>query len=74
MATFARSTTQTSGRSRGLAAGLRGFSDHLQAYRAEARERSRIVRELSTYSDNELCELGLSRCDIPAVAAGTFRR
>jgi uncharacterized protein YjiS (DUF1127 family) len=39
-----------------------------------ARERRRIARELSTYSDSELAELGFSRLDIPAVAAGTYRR
>jgi uncharacterized protein YjiS (DUF1127 family) len=41
---------------------------------AQARERRRIARELSTYSDAELGELGFSRHDIPAVAAGNFRR
>ncbi|MBW4021754.1 MAG: DUF1127 domain-containing protein [Proteobacteria bacterium] len=43
-------------------------------YRAAARERRRITRELSTYSDDELGELGFSRFDIPAIAAGTYRR
>ncbi|GAB0113122.1 DUF1127 domain-containing protein [Acidisoma sp. C75] len=38
------------------------------------RERARLVRELETYSDEELGELGLSRLDIPAVAAGSYRR
>jgi uncharacterized protein YjiS (DUF1127 family) len=71
MTTIARSTTQTSG---SLAGRVRNLSLRFQAYRAEARERSRITRELSTYSDDELGELGLSRCDIPAVAAGTYRR
>ncbi len=47
---------------------------HFAAYRAGVRERRRIARELSYYSDAELGELGFSRADIPAVAAGTFRR
>ena len=38
------------------------------------RQRRRIARELNTYSDAELAELGFSRFDIPAVAAGTYRR
>lgn len=38
------------------------------------RERRRIARELNTYSDEELAEFGFSRSDIPAVAAGNFRR
>jgi uncharacterized protein YjiS (DUF1127 family) len=72
MATIARSETSINGR--GLAGGLRSLTLRLQAYRDAARERGRIVRELSSYSDDELCELGLSRYDIPAVAAGTYRR
>lgn len=58
-----------------------GWSQRLQALRlrfehfAEARrERNRIMRELETYSDEELAELGFNRFDIPAVAAGNFRR
>ena len=72
MATFVRSTTSTTGR--GVADRLRSLSVRFQAYRAGARQRNQIIRELSTYSNDELGELGLSRCDIPAVAAGTFRR
>jgi uncharacterized protein YjiS (DUF1127 family) len=72
MATIARSNTRTTGQS--LADRVRSLNLRFQAYKAEARERGRIMRELSTYSDDELSELGLSRYDIPAVAAGTFRR
>jgi uncharacterized protein YjiS (DUF1127 family) len=72
MATIARSNTRSRGQS--LADRIRGLTLRFQAYKAEARERNRILRELSTYSDDELGELGLSRYDIPAVAAGTFRR
>ena len=72
MATIARPASQTTGH--GLTDRLQGLSLRFQSYRAAARERNRIARELSTYSDDELGELGFSRYDIPAVAAGTFRR
>jgi uncharacterized protein YjiS (DUF1127 family) len=72
MASIARSNTNTTGR--GLADRLRSLNLRFQAYKVESRERNRITRELSTYSNDELGELGLSRCDIPAVAAGTYRR
>ena len=72
MATIARSQNRTVGRF--LADGVQTLNLRFQASMAEARERRRITRELSTYSDAELGELGFSRYDIPAVAAGTFRR
>ena len=72
MATIARSNTGVAGNS--LTHRLRNLNLRFQAYKIAARERSRIIRELSTYSDDELGELGFSRCDIPAVAAGTYRR
>ncbi len=72
MATIARSNTRTTGH--GLADRFRSLNLRFQAFKAAARERNRIMRELSTYSDDELGELGLSRCDVPAVAAGTYRR
>jgi uncharacterized protein YjiS (DUF1127 family) len=72
MASIARSTTSTTSSS--ISDRLRNISLRLQSYRSEARQRSQIRRELSSYSDDELGELGLSRCDIPAVAAGTYRR
>ena len=36
--------------------------------------RRRISKELSMYTDRELQELGFSRNDIPAIAAGHYRR
>jgi uncharacterized protein YjiS (DUF1127 family) len=72
MATIARSTPRATGRN--LSYRLRSLNLRFQEYRAEAARRSRIMRELSTYSNDELSELGLSRYDIPAVAAGTYRR
>ncbi len=72
MATIARSTHRAAGRS--FADRLRGLNLRFRAYKAETRARSRIIRELSTYTDDELADLGLSRGDIVAVASGTHRR
>jgi uncharacterized protein YjiS (DUF1127 family) len=72
MATIARSQNRTVGRF--LIDGVQSLNLRFQASVAETRERRRIARELSTYTDAELGELGFSRYDIPAVAAGTFRR
>jgi uncharacterized protein YjiS (DUF1127 family) len=72
MATIARSQNRTVGRF--LADGVQSLSLRFQTYMAETRERRRLINELSTYSDAELGELGFSRFDIPAVAAGTYRR
>ena len=41
---------------------------------AARREREQMARELSTYTDRELGELGFSRGDLPMIAAGTYRR
>lgn len=45
-----------------------------QAWRAQRQERARIARELLSYTDRELADLGISRSDIPAIVNGTFRR
>ncbi len=44
------------------------------AWREKRAYRARIARELSTYTDRELFDLGIQRADIPAVLNGTFRR
>jgi uncharacterized protein YjiS (DUF1127 family) len=72
MATIARSQNRTVGRF--LADGVQSLGFRLQTYLAEQRRRRRVAHELSTYTDAELAELGFSRFDIPAVAAGTYRR
>ena len=72
MATIARSNARASRHT--LADRIRNLNLRFQAYKAGARTRRQIMRELSTCSDDELGELGLSRCDIPAVAAGVYRR
>ncbi len=57
-----------------LADGVQSLRARYAAYQAVVNERRRIARELDTYSDDELAELGFSRFDIPAVATGTYRR
>jgi hypothetical protein len=54
--------------------GIQLFRQALADSRAERRERVQIARELSTYTDRELGELGFSRADLPMIAAGTYRR
>lgn len=61
----------------GFASGFRGLRLLIQAIadrRAERRERLVMARELANYSDHELGEMGFSRADLPAIAAGTYRR
>ena len=52
-----------------------GFNlDRIGRWIGERRRIARTVRELETYSDRELADMGLSRTDIPAVARGELRR
>lgn len=44
------------------------------AWRQRRASRARTARELATYTDRELFDLGISRGDIPAVINGTDRR
>lgn len=44
------------------------------AWREKRAYRARITRELHSYTDRELFDLGIQRADIPAVVNGTFRR
>jgi uncharacterized protein YjiS (DUF1127 family) len=57
-----------------LADSVSAVTFSIQARFAEAQERRRISKELSMYTDRELQELGFSRNDIPAIAAGHYRR
>jgi uncharacterized protein YjiS (DUF1127 family) len=41
---------------------------------ADTRRMARAYRELSTMSDLELRDIGISRADIPVVVSGTYRR
>ena len=61
----------------GFAVLFRGFALLRQSMadrRVERRERQQMARELATYTDRELGELGFSRGDLPMIAAGTYRR
>lgn len=42
--------------------------------RADAARKAKIARELATYTDRELLDLGISRDNIPDIIAGSFRR
>ena len=44
----------------------------IQAYRERRRNYRRTFTELSSLSDRDLADLGLSRADIPNVAAGKY--
>ncbi|HEX3984957.1 MAG TPA: hypothetical protein VHX12_14790 [Acidisoma sp.] len=54
--------------------GLRLLRETIVERRAERAERVQMARELASYSDRELGELGFSRADLPMIAAGTYRR
>jgi uncharacterized protein YjiS (DUF1127 family) len=53
--------------------GLHLLTQSVADQRAERRERRQMARELSTYTDRELNELGFSPADLPMIAAGTYR-
>ena len=42
--------------------------------RAARANRNRMARELATYTDRELFDLGITRGNIPEILDGTFRR
>ena len=50
------------------------FSATLAARRARNSARANIRRELESYTDRQLNDLGLSRIDIDDVASGRYRR
>jgi uncharacterized protein YjiS (DUF1127 family) len=43
-------------------------------WRERRRRRAQITRELLSYTDRELFDLGITRGDIPAIVNGTYRR
>jgi hypothetical protein len=53
--------------------GIQLLSRSMAESRALRAERVQMARELSTYTDRELGELGFSRADLPMIAAGTYR-
>ena len=44
------------------------------AWRERRRQRAQMARELLSYTDRELFDLGISRADIPAILNGTYKR
>ncbi len=50
------------------------LTQRYRAFRIQQTERARIRRELESYSDRQLLDLGISRADIPSVAAGEYAR
>ncbi len=58
----------------GVAHAFHAARERLAAYRAEQAHRSLIARELAAYSDRDLCDLGISRSDVPAIVNGSYRR
>lgn len=53
---------------------LAGFTSRFNSWRARRADVARLSAELFSYSDRQLCDLGVSRSDIPAIAAGEWRR
>jgi uncharacterized protein YjiS (DUF1127 family) len=43
-------------------------------WRSKRAYRARISRELETYTDRELFDLGISRANFPEILDGSFRR
>ena len=50
------------------------LSQRYRAFRTQQAERARIRRELESYSDRQLLDLGISRSDIASVASGEYTR
>lgn len=46
----------------------------LRDFLARQRQRRQIIRELTGHTDRQLADMGVTRSDIPAIAAGRFRR
>ncbi len=57
-----------------LAARLKVWAADRTARLARHRELSREMQQLSRFTDGELRDVGLTRGDFPAIAAGSFRR
>ncbi len=51
-----------------------GLRHRFNAWRAQRQRRAQITRELLSYTDRELFDLGITRGDIPAIINGTYRR
>jgi uncharacterized protein YjiS (DUF1127 family) len=49
------------------------LKQRVRDWRQGRRERAQMTRELLSYTDGELLDLGISSADIPAIVAGTYR-
>ncbi len=50
------------------------LTSRLRRWNVRRHEIARVRVELDSYTDRQLVDLGISRSDIPAVAAGEWRR
>lgn len=51
-----------------------GWLNHLRIVWAERRVRSQGIQTLHSFSNQQLWDLGLSRCDIQAIEKGIYTR
>ena len=66
---MAYATTNTASFGAGLSARINAFVADFRANRARRAEYRRTIAELETMSDRELDDLGISRFDLPQIAA-----
>ena len=57
-----------------LAKFVRVLKANHRAWRDEQHQRAVIARELYSYGERELFDLGIQSADIPAIINGTYRR
>jgi uncharacterized protein YjiS (DUF1127 family) len=48
--------------------------ERIGAWFSAWRSRAEVLRELNALEERDLHDLGIARCDFPAIAAGTYRR
>lgn len=48
--------------------------ERLRAWQINRQRQRRIARELASYTQRDLCDLGISSGDIPEIIRGTYRR
>jgi len=53
---------------------LQNWLADIRAWRAERSRQAETARELASYTDRELFDLGIQRADFPAIIKGTYRR
>ncbi len=73
-ATFASTTSVAQSGERGFAPAWTALVQRVGARIGRTPPCPPVARELHMCSDRELGDMGLSRCDIPAVVRGTYAR